>query len=108
MTGSAWAAVCLSAAWLFYFPLHFLDIAIDIKTFRPISLGVPALMFALERIERGRFGTAIVCVIIAVSAKEDFAAILAPLGLWVAVTRSPQSYASEEILQRFAIAGVPM
>jgi uncharacterized membrane protein len=91
MTGSAWAAGCLSATWLFYFPLHFLDISIDIKTFRPISLGVPALMFALERIERGRLKAACFWIIVAVAAKEDFAVIVAPLGLWIAVTRSPDT-----------------
>lgn len=72
------------AAYLCYFPLHFLDISIDLKTFRPISFGVPLLLFALEAIELKRWKTAIILLLLTLAAKEDYAIILGPLGLWIA------------------------
>ncbi|MEZ5952476.1 MAG: DUF2079 domain-containing protein [Planctomycetaceae bacterium] len=39
-SGSARAGYWLSFAYLLYFPLQFLDIAIDLKTFRPIAFGM--------------------------------------------------------------------
>tara|TARA_R110002095_G_scaffold150422_1_gene129943 strand:- start:4461 stop:6731 length:2271 start_codon:yes stop_codon:yes gene_type:complete len=72
------------AAYLCYFPLQFLDIAIDLKTFRPISFGVPLMLFALEAIELKRWKTAVVLLFLTLAAKEDYAIILGPLGLWIA------------------------
>lgn len=72
------------AAYLCYFPLQFLDIAIDLKTFRPISFGVPLLLFALEAIELKRWKTAVVLLLLTLTAKEDYAIMLGPLGLWIA------------------------
>ena len=51
-------ALFLAVSYLLAFPLHFLDIAIDGKTFRPISLGVPLLLWGIERWESGRVKTA--------------------------------------------------
>lgn len=84
-TGSHRSATCLAMAYLLYAPLQFLDIAIDLKTFRPISFGVPAMLFALDQLERGRTRSAIALFVTALAAKEDFALILAPLGFWTAV-----------------------
>jgi len=84
-TGSRNAASWLAVAYLFYFPLHFLDIEIDFKTFRPICFGVPALLFALDQWERGRLKTTLLLLTIALSAKEDYALVIAPLGLWIAL-----------------------
>ncbi|MDF1745820.1 MAG: DUF2079 domain-containing protein [Gimesia sp.] len=72
------------AAYLCYFPLQFLDIAIDLKTFRPISFGVPALLFALEAIELKRWKSASLLLLLTLTAKEDYAIIFGPLGLWIA------------------------
>lgn len=78
------AATLLSLAVLMYVPLHFLEISIDLKTFRPISFGVPLLLFAIDSLERKRYRTAFLFWIpLTLIAKEDFAAIFAPLGLWV-------------------------
>lgn len=78
--GDSWAAMLLSLAWLLYFPMHFLDVAIDQKTFRPIVLGLPFLFWAIELAERRRFRTASLCLLIVLCAKEDFALITIPLG----------------------------
>jgi len=87
-TGSHRLAAALAVAYLLYFPMHFLDIAIDLKTFRPISFGVPFLLFALDELERRHWRLATVWILLTLTAKEDFALVLAPLGLWLAWTRS--------------------
>lgn len=83
-TESTTAGKAMVAAYLCYFPLQFLDIAIDLKTFRPISFGVPVLLFALEALELKRWKTAAILLLLSLTAKEDFAIILGPLGLWIA------------------------
>ncbi len=85
-TGSDRAAVWMAVATLLYFPLHFLDIAIDFKTFRPISFGVPLLLLAIDQMERGRLVTMGLLFVATLTAKEDFAIVIAPLGLWLAIT----------------------
>ena len=85
-TGSARAGLLMSAAYLLYFPLHFLDIEIDLKTFRPESFCVPFFLFAFEALEEGRLRRALVLLAFALSAKEDYSIIIAPLGVWIATT----------------------
>ena len=86
-SGSRRSAAILAGAYLLYFPLHFLDIEIDFKTFRPICFGVPAILFALDQWERGRVKTMLLLLALALSAKEDYAMIIAPLGIWIALHR---------------------
>ena len=85
--GSNRAGVFIAIAYLLYFPLQYLDIAIDLKTFRPIAFGVPLMLYGLDQLERGRMKSALVFWLIALSAKEDYAIILAPLGVWIAVSQ---------------------
>lgn len=95
-TGSAWAASLLGVAWLFYFPMHFLDIAIDQKTFRPIALGLPFLFWMIDFSERRHFKKASACLLLALSAKEDMALVTFPLLLVLAtLVRSSSSDAAE-------------
>ena len=85
-TGSDRAALLLSAAYLLYFPLHFLDIEVDLKTFRPESFCVPFFLFAFDALEEKRFRRALILLAFALSAKEDYSIIIAPLGVWIAAT----------------------
>jgi uncharacterized membrane protein len=85
-TGQSRPAVWLSAACLLYFPLQYLDISIDLKTFRPNGLAIPILLFALDQFERRRFKTFCLLGAVALSAQEDYAIVLAPLGVWLALT----------------------
>lgn len=78
-TRNSWAAALLAVAWLFYFPMHFLDIAIDQKTFRPIALGLPFLFCMIHFAERRRFVWAGICLLLVLSAKEDMALLTCPL-----------------------------
>ncbi len=87
-TRAPMASAALGVAWLLYFPMHYLDISIDIKTFRPICLGVPALLFGIDQWERKRFWSAGLLFLVTLSAKEDFALVLAPLGLYFALAAS--------------------
>jgi uncharacterized membrane protein len=100
-SGSIGAATCLAIAYLLYSPLQFLDIAIDLKTFRPICFGLTAMLFALDQLERGRIKTAVTLFVVALLAKEDFALILAPLGCWVLVQpffKKCEATANREVL----------
>src|SRR5580704_3291831 len=85
-TGQSRPAVWLSAACLLYFPLQYLDISIDLKTFRPNGLAIPILLFALDQFERRRFKTFCLLGAVALRAQEDYAIVLAPLGVWIALT----------------------
>lgn len=84
-TGDAWAACLLAVSWLLFFPVHFLDIAIDQKTFRPICLGLPFLFWMINSAESGRFRLAWLCLLLALSAKEDVALITAPMAAVMAI-----------------------
>ncbi|HET6324510.1 MAG TPA: DUF2079 domain-containing protein [Planctomycetaceae bacterium] len=85
-TGLSRPAVWLAGACLLYFPLQYLDIAIDLKTFRPNGLAIPILLFALDQFERRRFKTFCLLAAVALSAQEDYAVVLAPLGVWIALS----------------------
>jgi uncharacterized membrane protein len=84
-TGNDVAACLLAISWLFFFPMHFLDIAIDQKTFRPVCLGLPFLLWMIHSAETGRYKSAWLFLLIALSAKEDMALIAAPLTAVIAL-----------------------
>jgi uncharacterized membrane protein len=83
--GNSRMAVWLAAAYLLYFPMQYLDISIDLKTFRPNGLAIPVLLFALDQLERRRYKTFCGLVLLTLSAQEDYAIVLAPLGVWIAL-----------------------
>jgi len=84
-SGSDWAAALLGLAYLAYFPLQYLDIAIDLKTFRPNSFGIPTLLAAIDLLERRRYGWATFWLAITLSAQEDWAIPIALVGAYFAV-----------------------
>jgi uncharacterized membrane protein len=84
-TGNSTAATLLALAYLLAFPVQFLDIAIDFKTFRPNSFEIPCLLLALDALESRRFRACAVWVLLTLSCQEDVAPVLAPLGLWIAL-----------------------
>jgi uncharacterized membrane protein len=98
-SGSNRSAVCLAIAYLLYSPLQFLDIAIDLKTFRPICFGLTAMLFAFDQLERGHIKSTVALFVVALLAKEDFALILGPLGCWILVQpflKKPHDEASSD------------
>ncbi len=92
-SGSSRAAMLLALAWLFYFPMHYLDIAIDLKTLRPSCYGMPFLFWGIDLAERRKFWGASTCLLIAMSTQEDFALIIGPIGfcLFLASREFPAS-----------------
>lgn len=80
---SEFAAVSLALAYLLYFPMQSLDIAIDLKTFRPSAFGIPALLFMIDMAERRCWGRMSLCVLLALACQEDFAVAIAPYGVWL-------------------------
>jgi uncharacterized membrane protein len=85
-TGSSRAAACAAAAYLLYFPLQFLDIEIDIKTFRPEAFGIPILLLTLDQLDRGHWRGCLIGMIGCLTVKEDYTLVLGPLGVWIAAT----------------------
>jgi uncharacterized membrane protein len=69
---------------LMYFPLHYLDISIDVKTFRPTALAIPVVLAAIDAYEAGRMRRMLLWVLVGLSAQEDFALVFGPLGVWMA------------------------
>jgi uncharacterized membrane protein len=101
-TGSDRLALSAAAAYLLYFPMQFLDIEIDLKTFRPEAFGIPILLFTLDQLDRGRWRGFLLGVLACLTVKEDYAIVLSPLGLWIAMTawRSPQILSADERSRR--------
>ncbi len=82
-TGSGSAATSLAVCYLLYFPMHFLDIEIDLKSFRPEAFGIPCLLFSLDQLDRGRFWSFVGLLCLTLTVKEDYAVIVSSLGLWM-------------------------
>lgn len=85
-TGSRAAALAAAAAYLLYTPMQSLDIEIDLKTFRPEAFGIPLLLFTLDQLDRPQWRGFLIGIVACLTVKEDYAVILAPLGLWIAAT----------------------
>ena len=84
-TGHSTAATLLALAYLLAFPVQFLDIAIDFKTFRPNAFEIPFLLCALDALETRRFRVCGLWLLLTLLCQEDAAPVLAPLGLWIAL-----------------------
>ncbi|WP_437185952.1 DUF2079 domain-containing protein [Planctomicrobium sp. SH668] len=102
-TGSERAATFAALAYLLYFPMHYLDIAIDLKTFRPSAFGIPALLFMIDAAERRRWGWMTLCVLLGLACQEDFAVAIAPFGVWLLLDGWIRSRASAK--ERDAYSG---
>lgn len=85
-TRSRTATLAIAAAYLLYTPMQFLDIEIDLKTFRPEAFGIPLLLLTLDQLDRGRWKGFLAGILACLTVKEDFALIMLPLGLWIAGT----------------------
>ena len=78
-----WAAGVAILAVL-AFPVHYLDISIDVKTFRPTALGVAIVLAAIDAFEAKSYRRLLIWVLLGLSVQEDFALVFGPLGLWFA------------------------
>ncbi len=83
-TGQPRLAAGMAILALLAFPLHYLDISIDVKTFRPTAFGVAVVLAAIDAFEARRFRWMLAWVLIGLSVQEDFALVFGPLGLWMA------------------------
>jgi uncharacterized membrane protein len=80
----AWG-VWLSAAYLSYFPLHYLILEVTWKAFRPETFGVPILLWGLLAVERRRWGMAMTLFVLSWTAKEDYAITTSMIGVWMSL-----------------------
>ncbi|WP_145195932.1 DUF2079 domain-containing protein [Thalassoglobus polymorphus] len=81
-SGSSHVALLIACAYLLYFPVHYLDISIDLKTFRPISFGVPLMLWAINAMEQKHWKQMVTAFVLALACKEDYAIVIAPMGVW--------------------------
>ena len=90
-TGSDRTAVAVAVAYLLYFPMQFLDIEIDLKTFRPESFGIPLLLFTFDQLDRKSLRGTLLGIVLCLTVKEDYTLVFGPLGIWIALNRSAKS-----------------
>lgn len=90
-SGSSRAAMWLALAWLLFFPMHYLDIAIDLKTLRPSCYGMPFLFWGIDFAERRRLGLSSLFFLIALSTQEDFALVVGSIGLVLFLCQGPSN-----------------
>jgi len=109
-TGSSQAAICTAAAYLLYFPMQFLDIEIDLKTFRPEAFGIPILLLTLDQLDRGNWRGFFLGVLGCLTVKEDYSLVLGPLGVWIACSafaKVSRVESRESTLRQEPLRGVP-
>ncbi len=94
-TQSIRAAALLAIAYLLYFPMQYLDIAVTLKTFRPNSFEIPLFLCALNALEACRYRTFLAWLGMTLLCQEDAAMIIAPLGLWIAVRQARWAEATD-------------
>lgn len=99
-TGSDRAALAMAVAYLLYAPMQFLDIEIDLKTFRPESFGIPLLLLTLDQLDRGNLIGTLVGIGLCLTVKEDYTLIFGPLGIWIACSRRTYSGSEPTIADR--------
>lgn len=85
-TASRSAALSAAIAYVLYAPMQFLDVEIDLKTFRPEAFGIPLLLLTLDQLDRGHAKGFLLGVLSCLTVKEDYSLIFGPLGVWIAAT----------------------
>lgn len=95
---SSTTAWCLGLAYLTYFPLHYIQLEASWKTFRPNGLAIPLLLFGLLALEANRYGAMLLLFASTLLAEEEYAIVLAALGVYLMFRRSRGSLARREIL----------
>lgn len=82
-THSLRTALLVAVVYLLYTPTQFLDIEIDLKTFRPEAFGIPLLLLTLDQLDRRNLRGFLIGLAFTLTVKEDYAIVFAPLGLWI-------------------------
>ena len=86
--GCSSAAALMAVAYLLYFPMQYLDIAVTFKTFRPNSFEIPIFLFAVDALERCRYRAFLAWLVLALLCQEDAAVVIAPLGVWISMRQA--------------------
>lgn len=91
---TGWA---LALAYLAYFPLQYLCLEASWKTFRPTSLAVPLVLYGLLALERHRLAAAAALLAMTLLAEEEYAILVAAVGLYLAIRRGRGPFGRREI-----------
>lgn len=107
-SGRPTVALLLGLSWFFCFPMHFLDIAIDLKTLRPSCYGLPFLFWGIDLAESRRLRRAAVCLFIALLTQEDFAIVIGSIGfVFLALElRRPMAERCSQIIRWSTAVGI--
>jgi uncharacterized membrane protein len=79
VTGSGWVALAAVISFLLFPAVQ----AATLYEFHPVTLSVPALLWALVFVEERRYVLFIICAIIAIATKEEIGLVVALLAVWL-------------------------
>ena len=99
-------ALAAAVAYLLYAPMQFLDIEIDLKTFRPEAFGIPLLLLTLDQLERRHLVGTLIGLAITLTVKEDYAILFGPLGVWIAWSGSSEPVTATTSARSSFLAGL--
>jgi uncharacterized membrane protein len=99
-SASSTAAALMAMAYLLYFPMQYLDIAVTLKTFRPNSFEIPLLLCALNALELRRYRAFLAWLAMTLLCQEDAAMVIAPLGVWIAMRQARFAGVSDRSARR--------
>ena len=99
-------ALATAVAYLLYAPMQFLDIEIDLKTFRPEAFGIPLLLLTLDQLERRQLIGTLIGLAFTLTVKEDYAILFGPLGVWIAWSGSSEPVTTATCARSSFLAGL--
>jgi uncharacterized membrane protein len=108
-SGSDRTAIATAVAYLLYTPMQFLDIEIDLKTFRPEAFGIPLLLLTLDQLDRRNIRGLLIGILFTLTVKEDYALVFGPLGLWIIAHElwsATRRSVDRDIRRRWLIVGI--
>ena len=99
-------ALATAVAYLLYAPMQFLDVEIDLKTFRPEAFGIPLLLLTLDQLERRQLIGTLIGLAFTLTVKEDYAILFGPLGVWIAWSGSSEPVTTATCARSSFLAGL--
>jgi len=100
------AATLLGLAYLMYPAMQLLNLELTGKTFRPITFCVPLLAWAFYAFHKSRYKTTLVLLALAISCKEELAAVVACFGVYMMFRRERGPWGKRERWLGLAVTAV--
>ncbi len=81
------AAVAFASAYLLYPAMQYVDLELAYNTFRPVAFAIPALLWAVYFLDRGKMAGFLIAAFLAVASKEEMALPVSMMGILLVVNR---------------------